>query len=106
MREMISIEVRKTREYAIGDLMVAENDDGTRWLAEVLEVHNSWYRARMTPLKMDEQTGKYHVSSPDFGTFSGVQNNQIRKFRLDEIDFQSLAEWQKYVEKDRARSQG
>jgi len=92
---MLSIDIHTRSEYKEGDLAVTEQG-GMRFLVEVLGDLGKSYRARLSRMIPDEKTGKYSVLC-DRGTFSGVPKKKMRPLRLDEIDFQSLAEWQSFI---------
>ena len=96
---MISLrfDISRKDEYSQGDLGIQASDDGSKWLAEVLQVHNWGYYARLTRLELDEESGRYKVIC-GWGTFGSVSRDKMEKFRPDNFDFQSLANWQKYVD--------
>lgn len=104
---MIQINIGR-RDYEVGDLAVTHDRNGRSWLVEVLGRNKIGYNARLTMMTLNKETGKYsverHVKGTFGGTYGGVSHDQMRKIRPEEIDFQSLADWQKYVETEREKT--
>ena len=96
----INLDIARKREYQVGDLAITYGrgqDSDRADLVEVLKVHKWGYSARLTGMERDPATGRFKIRNTRYqGTYGGVPRKQMSKFRLEDIDFESLAEWQKF----------
>jgi len=92
----------KREKYKPGDLGFTIQGDDTPWLAEVLQVDRGGYKARLIKLFVDD-TGRYSIDEISSGTYGYVPRNQMQNLRFRNMNFKSLAEWQKREERQRGK---
>jgi hypothetical protein len=98
---MLSINITRKDEYKPGDLGFTTQEDSTPWLVEVLKVHSWGYESRLTRMQLSKETGRHSVDCNSSGTYGSVPKEKMQRFRLENIDFESVAGWQRFVDTNR-----
>ncbi len=88
------------RKYQPGDMGFLFDGHENSSLVEIISFHDWGYRIIRTPMTFNTNSGRYEIQCTA-GMISNVTNGMIENLRWDNIDMNSLAKWQEYIDKQR-----